>query len=519
MKQFIVDKDLGDLTAERDRNLSSYFVDDIPAFKLALDLNSQKYILMGRTGSGKSSIIRQIIHMCDERDGYTYSLIDHSKHDLDFIVNEARRELQTIPDNIEYIIFKLSWHYTIVINILRRKYSESPLQSFKVHTDLDKMVYDFLKHVDTPSIFTMTIADLFLAFVKLVKLKGTVGNSNNKAEAEIDGTRMQSPNTYSNILKQTEIFIQKHLREVIGGDKLYILIDDLDIGWNPSSESQQKLMSALFSAINVYLNEPQMKPIVALRTDIFKGLKVHQREKYQDLILKVEWTEQLLKNFLVRRISTVYEFNDPTKVPLEFFRDEVDGRSLIDHMIGYTLNRPRDLLDLCKLAIKVASTKKSNYVLSSHIEEALDDYSVNRVIALEDEWKSLYNNIESLIKLIAQNSTLEQVDRGYSTKEFHKVLNDISSYLESINDGDKSSMEPIWFLLQYRGNISHPQYIVSTLYDLGIIYLLDEGKLFKQASESNMPKITITTTIKVHPMFSRYMKLMIHEEESPWLLG
>lgn len=66
MKQFIVDKDLGDLTAERDRNLSSYFVDDIPAFKLALDLNSQKYILMGRTGSGKSSIIRQIIHMCDE---------------------------------------------------------------------------------------------------------------------------------------------------------------------------------------------------------------------------------------------------------------------------------------------------------------------------------------------------------------------------------------------------------------------------------------------------------------------
>jgi len=37
--------------------------------------------------------------------------------------------------------------------------------------------------------------------------------------------------------------------------------------------------------------------------------------------------------------------------------------------------------------------------------------------------------------------------------------------------------------------MSNPQDVVFTLYDLGLIYLVDEGKLFKQASEANMPKI------------------------------
>jgi len=516
MRRVIVDKDLGDLTAERDKNLSLYFVEDTPAFKHSLDISDHKYILMGRTGSGKSAIIRQIIRMCNEKDGYTYSLIDHNKHDLDYIVEASKQEFESMPENIEYIIYKLSWHYTIIINMLRNKYKESPLQSFKAHSDVDKIVYDFLKQIDSPSIFSMTMADLFLSLIRLIKVKVTVGGSSNKMEVEAFNAQHQEGKTYSNILVSTEKFVQNNLRDVIGGDKLYILIDDLDIGWNPNSEAQQRLMSALFSAITVYLNEPNMKPLVALRTDIFRSLKVHQREKYQDLILKVEWTEELLRNFLTKRISTVYKNIETSKVETEFFCGEIDGSNLIDYMISYTLNRPRDLLDLCKIAIRQASAKEAEYISSAHIKDALDDYSLNRVIALEDEWKLLYQYLENFIKKIAQYSTHEQVSGGYSPSEFHKVLNDIRDYLSNLEEG-KSDSEPVWFLEKFGQSESNPQEIVSTLYDLGIIYLINEGKLSKQASDATMPKITTTSTIKVHPMFSRYMEVMIHEEESPWL--
>jgi len=207
---------------------------------------------------------------------------------------------------------------------------------------------------------------------------------------------------------------------------------------------------------------------------------------------------------------------ETSKVETEFFCGEIDGSNLIDYMISYTLNRPRDLLDLCKIAIRQASAKEAEYISSAHIKDALDDYSLNRVIALEDEWKLLYQYLENFIKKIAQYSTHEQVSGGYSPSEFHKVLNDIRDYLSNLEEG-KFDSEPVWFLEKFGQSESNPQEIVSTLYDLGIIYLINEGKLSKQASDATMPKITTTSTIKVHPMFSRYMEVMIHEEESPWL--
>ncbi|MFM7439842.1 MAG: P-loop ATPase, Sll1717 family, partial [Snowella sp.] len=304
--------------------------------------------------------------------------MNHDKNDLDYIVQQCKSELTSIPENIESIIYKLSWHYTIIINMLKNKYKESPLRSFKIYTDTDQMVYDFLKEVESSSSFIdMTIPDLFLRFIKLVKLKVTMGTSDNKVELELKESipRYKFEKTYSTILKKTENFIHNDLRKVIGGDKLFILIDDLDIGWNPESQVQQRLLSSLFSAINIYLNKSNIKPIISLRTDIFKGLQVHQREKYQDLILKVDWTKELLKEFIVKRILTVYNDIDIENVEKDFFCGNVGETSLIDYMIIYTLNRPRDLLDLCKLAIKGASEEKSEFITLNHIENALNDYS------------------------------------------------------------------------------------------------------------------------------------------------
>jgi ABC-type dipeptide/oligopeptide/nickel transport system ATPase component len=521
MKKSIIVRNLGDLTAERDKNLYLYFIKDIPAYKLAEDLDTHQYILLGRTGSGKSAIIRQIMHMCDDNTGYTYSFINHDKNDLDYIVQQCKSELTSIPENIESIIYKLSWHYTIVINMLKNKYKDSPLRSFTICTDTDKMVYDFLKEVESSSSFVdMTIPDLFLRFMKLVKFKVTMGNSDNKVEIELKKSipRQEFEKTYSTILKKTETFIRNDLRKVIGGDKLFILIDDLDIGWNPDSQVQQRLLSSLFSAINIYLNESNIKPIISLRTDIFKGLQVHQREKYQDLILKVDWTKELLKEFIVKRILTVYDDINIQNVEEDFFRGNVNETSLIDYMIIYTLNRPRDLLDLCKLAIKGASEEKSEFITLNHIENALNDYSVNRVIALEDEWKLLYNDLEKLIKLIAQYSVLEQIDKGYTPSNFLKVLQEIHKYLTIVEKENKIASEPLWFLEKYNPNIDDkPLEIINIFYDLGIIYLENDGKVFLQISDSSMPKITNATIIKIHPMFSRFMQVMIQEEENPWL--
>ncbi|MGF1512157.1 MAG: hypothetical protein ACFB5Z_00450 [Elainellaceae cyanobacterium] len=86
-------------------------------------------------------------------------------------------------------------------------------------------------------------------------------------------------------------------------------------------------------------------------------------------------------------------------IDTDFFRDRKDDQPLIDYMISYTLNRPRDLLNLCKKAIGKAEAGGVTHIFPRHIEQALDDYSIERVIALEDEWKASNPGIENLISL------------------------------------------------------------------------------------------------------------------------
>ena len=56
----IRDIPLGDFSAEYDTNLSEYFVEDISAYPFAKDFADHRYVLLGRTGSGKSAILSYI---------------------------------------------------------------------------------------------------------------------------------------------------------------------------------------------------------------------------------------------------------------------------------------------------------------------------------------------------------------------------------------------------------------------------------------------------------------------------
>ncbi len=264
----IRDISLGDFSAECDGNLSQYFVDDITAYQAAIDFEDHRYILLGRTGSGKSAILSHIKSNFSGDRNFIVTTIRPSIDYLDAIVRTERFAKLREVQGLESIVYKLIWNYIIMIEVLREKYgSDGPMKKGKLVIGQDLSAYNFLNKAKALSKENLTLFDLTMSII-------------DELELSLPGIKIATKKTDNipfeitrNLLHEAENFHKNGFWDVVGGAKLYLLFDDLDVGWDPSNESQQLLLAGLFSIIKEYIYKPRVKPLIALRTNILQGLK------------------------------------------------------------------------------------------------------------------------------------------------------------------------------------------------------------------------------------------------------
>jgi hypothetical protein len=480
----ISDISLGDFSAENDPNLSKYFLDDTPEYSAAKNIEDHRYILLGRTGSGKSAILSHIYEKFEKDNRFLCVFIRPGKSYLDAVVQTQEFHDLRESQGLQHILYKLIWNYVIMVSVLRQKYGHrGPVRKGELLFGEKLRAYKFLKRANQLAQEDQTLFDIFIGLIKeiSVSIKGVNISGKPKESSSYEIMR--------DLIKETEDFHKKGFWDVVGGSKLYLLFDDLDIGWNPENQDQQLLLRGLFEIMKSYAYRDRVKPLVALRTNILDRLNLPQREKYENNILPMRWTKPKLKEMLLLRLIEYGKLEEGQGFE-GFFYSDMGPEVPIDYMIERTLYRPRDLLAFCKYAISAASRAGVDRITMEQVIQAESTYSINRLQALEDEWKYSYPSLKDLITLMIKIASRDFDISSLKPKEVRKILVETKERILTAAPEEASQYSQLLWMTSYFPNDDDPVEIAKILYRLGVLGIRSKHKEFMFVFESEeMPAI------------------------------
>jgi hypothetical protein len=151
-----------------------------------------------------------------------------------------------------------------------------------------------------------------------------------------------------------------------------------------------------------------LKILVALRTNIFEELDFGSRtggqeEKFPSLSLRMRWTPGEIVNLLSERAGVAASQYGMTRVSeirdLLPLANKTRGNALT-FILSRTLMRPRDAIAYLNECFVLASGRSR--LTWKDLETAEKPYSLKRLLALRDEWKPTYPDIDKLFKLFTR---------------------------------------------------------------------------------------------------------------------
>ena len=193
---------------------------------------------------------------------------------------------------------------------------------------------------------------------------------------------------------QEEIFIdlqQKH----------FIIIDDLDKEWI-TTDIRYDLIGSMIEVIKEFQTFKGVKIIISLRDNLYQMIfsgtnhKGGQREKFKPLYVELVWSREELRELLNKRLYLVTDAHHDLKSAFE--NRNKRGTDGFSYMLERTFFRPRDVISFVNHAIE-NSNNKTHFTLDI-IKKAEIDYSIDRLIALEDEWGENFGDIKQLFAFL-----------------------------------------------------------------------------------------------------------------------
>jgi hypothetical protein len=422
---------LGGEQAEADPLLERGFYESGYFYAIASREDSRAF-LVGRTGSGKSALLQ---HLETEHPEHVIR-INPENLSLPYITNlGVVRYLASIGLNLDPLFIAL-WKHVLLIEIIKHRYhvtSPQAKQNFlqalmeritrdpskrqaleylsdfegKFWCETDQRVRDiitrFEERVDKEAMASFGIPHLG-------SLKGNVGSS---ADVSTE-VRAAQAERFQRIVNETQLARLNKMMDVLDEDILdsvqnftYIVIDDLDRDW-VDEEVANDLIRCLFRAVLDLKRVQNLKILVALRTNIFEELDFGSRtggqeEKFRSLTLTMRWTVNELADLLSQRVrASAEQHSIPTLSSIDDLVPHPNNTrgNAVDYIMMRTLMRPRDAIAYMNQCLALASGKPT--LTWEIIHSAERSYSHNRLLALRDEWKPTYPDIDLLFSKFRQ---------------------------------------------------------------------------------------------------------------------
>ena len=376
----------GESTHNSKMKLGEIFGDYLNIFP---ELDSEKFIITGRKGAGKSAIAEYIY----------FSATNDANAFCDFIKTrdlDCAKIVQIGKDQGIPIEEKLLFEWIILTKLIKLFTEDQSVQKIKEYKDLNYFLkknsglvdiksYEIVEIIRNNS-FQVNIEYFKRVFTTL--FKRDIGIKEHKAP-------------FYKILEPLKNVVIKLLQENINSHNEYHLIfDDLDIGFKENDKNSIENVTSLLRVAKDYnidffgKNNLKVKVIILLRDDIKRIIVKHnadtaklfssyeipliwyEHENYKDDENKVGLKKLINKRIEINFIKEKLDYNkfDPWQSLFEF--DYQYNGSSFKNLIDYTFFRPRDII----LLLKPLPRNSYNIPLKYHNSKTLVNSYVEELI-------------------------------------------------------------------------------------------------------------------------------------------
>ena len=381
-----------------------------------LILNKSKYYIIGRKGSGKSSISEYLLSLKDfNQFSEKLSFKNFPFNDLYDLDNQR----YTAPN--QYITL---WKYVIYSTVAKLMVGNEKIDS-AIRIELGKIY-------------------------KPDPLNSLARTINNWTSAEFGGTvfgtgallkfgresKAQTANWIQRVSDLEDIIL-----EYCDDAKYFIICDELDEDYRSikSNEhiSYNYLLTSLFKAvqdIKSTFNSTKINicPIIFLRDDIYTLIKDADKNKWRDFKIEIEWTAEKIKKLLAWRISrdadSGCDLSFENAWNLIFAQDTLKAGTRgskkfnsFDYITRSTHLRPRDYIRYfqvcCEETTNLNRNKISNQTIQ-FVDRAFSNYLKDEIV---DELTPLLPDIEVILQIIS-NIRKQSFSASEFRSEYMKYL-------------------------------------------------------------------------------------------------
>ena len=426
MRSLTEAKNFGAIDADSDQLLTQTF-EDHQAFLALREM--EKFLIIGKKGSGKTAIFKQIITNTDPEIftfGHTFSDYPWQHHE--------RQARAGIPD---FDKFTHSWKYLIMLTASKMllNYDEAlPFddESMEASRKLESFVVDTYgsRDPDVTQIFTPS---------KSLKLKPNIQFDVGLLKGGVSPESV--PMEYLPLVVQD---VNRNLLDYVltclhPNHQYYICFDQLDFGFNPEDASYINRLIGLLLAcrdINLAARNAGKRLCVAvfLRDDIYETLRFDDKNKLtENFVSLIEWdtprTNKSLKDLMEKRFRAVLSEHPREYVKwIHVFNEaqEMPGRQdKYRYILDRTYLRPRDMIKFINAILAnykertLRGTNTETKFSNLDVQLARQEYSHYLHAELEDEiYKHLpeYKMYLDLLRTIGA--------WHFETKAFENVVNE-----------------------------------------------------------------------------------------------
>ncbi|MFK4581070.1 P-loop ATPase, Sll1717 family [Bradyrhizobium ottawaense] len=528
---FKQNSDIGAADAESDELFLDNCFKETGDLAVLLDCTDPKCLVLGRTGSGKTAILRRVLKQCEhavELSPETLSLSYVLNSNIIRFFEEAGVRLEPF--------YALLWRHIITVELLKLRYGITNaakqsefLERIKHLIAKNKAREKALNYLNewgdkfweetayrtkefTRKLETDLSASAKVHLAEYLQL-GADGarklSEEQKIEVRQSGNRVVSEVQVKDLhevinLLSEDIFndAQKHY---------YVVVDRLDEDWIDDT-LRFKLIKSLIETVRSFRKVQNIKIIVALRTDLhYRVLKEtdqagFQEEKYRSLYLPIRWTREQLADLLDARVGYMFKRRYTTEgVRLQDIlpTNQIQQRTALDYILDRTFFRPREAIIYLNECIKRALGAAR--ITVSVLTQAEVAYSQQRMKSLGDEWKREYPNLEAAARFFSHRKTQFRIEE-ITTDEAKAFALSILELPTQAKDPIYLACERYYLDDEKISTLDFMREIVAIFYHVGLCGVKPDAHLGRQWSYLDEPElhsgqIKPTAQVDLHKTF------------------
>ena len=459
------------------------------------DCDNPKRILLGRTGSGKSALIKHLSKLEENLIN-----LDPETLSLSYISNSnILTFLDSIGVNLD-LFFKLLWSHVLTVELIAKKYKihnevskNSFFEKIRIILSTDKDKELALQYIENwgENFWETTETRVKEFTTKLEEhLNGKIGadiiGNCLSASGEIkvsEEVKRQIKERADKVVNEVQLRDLNNLKNLLAQDifcdpkeRYYVVIDRLDENWVEES-IKYRLIKALMETVRSFMGIRSVKIVLALRTDLFQRVidrtrsSGFQQEKYESLCYQIRWSRSDLKELINLRVRKLFKDKYTKRdVQLDHIlpKGTIQKKTYLNYMLDRTFLRPREIIlffNECIIKAHGSSSFSRHNILGAEMI-----YSRMRTRSLCDEWHGDHPQLERHINFVAKKSGSIRFS-DFDTKEVQEhivsllgdesdsLMGKISDYVEG-KETDHGVLREIFAALYQTGflgikNFSH----------------------------------------------------------------